>query len=45
MHSLTKSLNKPIQATLITGTIPSWLSGTLYRYVEKVNNKKKLSKK
>jgi len=43
MHSLTKSLNKPVQASSITGTIPSWLSGTLYRYVKKAfNNKKKI---
>lgn len=30
MHSLSKSLNSPIQAN-VTGNIPTWLSGTLFR--------------
>jgi hypothetical protein len=32
MYSIKKSLEKPVQAT-VTGTIPNWLSGTLYRYL------------
>ena len=30
MRSLSKSLNKPVEAT-ISGNIPSWVSGTLFR--------------
>ena len=30
MYSMKKSLDKPIQA-IVTGKIPSWISGTMYR--------------
>ncbi len=30
MYSIKKSLDKPIQA-IVTGKIPNWISGTMYR--------------